>query len=224
MPPARRRERGETERRRLEGRVEPAQRRQGRRPTAQSERTRHKVIQAAAVCIAEEGLAAAHTNRIAERAGVSWGVLQYHFGDKAGLLGAVLERGFEELERGFREVEVGGGTLRARLSAVVDAGWQIFRSPLARAGNEILVHTRAESLDDPDRARLLEAMTRDLAQLARGALRKAIGDARLARQLEGTFLSALRGFSLALMMTPSNYDFARERRALVEMLARYVEA
>lgn len=209
---------------RLEGRVEPAQRREGRRPTPQSERTRRKVLEAAAACIAEEGLAAAHTNRIAERAGVSWGVLQYHFGDKSGLLGAVLEFGFDELERGFRAVEVGEGSLRERLTTVIDAGSRIFLSPLARAGNEILVHTRGESSDDPGRAALLDDMTRDLVQLARGALRAALGDARLARRLEGIYLSALRGFNLALMMAPSDYDFWRERRELVELLARYVEA
>ena len=49
------------------------------------ELTRNKVIEAAIDCIYREGFHAANTNRIAEQAGVTWGVLQYHFGDKDGL-------------------------------------------------------------------------------------------------------------------------------------------
>ncbi|MGH0035934.1 MAG: TetR family transcriptional regulator [Myxococcota bacterium] len=208
----------------LPGRVAPAQLRQGRRPTAQSRRTRERVIEAAALCIAEEGFAAAHTNRIAERAGVSWGVLQYHFGDKAGLLSAVLERGVLALERGFSDIEIDGGSLRERLSAVVDAGWQLFRSPLARAGNEILVNARAELAGGSETPIDLERMTRNLVHQARAALREAVGDARRARALEGVLLAALRGFNLALLLAPTDYDFANERRTLVEMMALHVEA
>jgi len=87
------------------------------------------VIEAAAACIAEEGFAAAHANRITELADVSWRVLQYHFGDKVEVLSAVLERGVE----GLAAAEVDGESLCERLSAVVDAGWKLFRSPLARA-------------------------------------------------------------------------------------------
>jgi AcrR family transcriptional regulator len=212
----------------LPGRVAPAQQRQGRRPTPQSQRTRDRVIEAAALCIAEEGFAAAHTNRIAEQAGVSWGVLQYHFGDKAGLLSAVLERGVEALEQGFADIAKGeaadGGSLRDRLTAVVDAGWQLFRSPLARAGNEILVNTRGELAAHPEYEADLEKMTRNLVHLARAALRAAVGQAREARALEGVLLAALRGFNLALLLAPTDYDFAAERRTLVDMMVLHVEA
>jgi len=203
--------------------VAPGQRRQGRTPTIQSQRTRDRVIEAAALCIAEEGFAHAHTNRIAERAGVSWGVLQYHFGDKAGLLSAILERGLHVLEQGFADVEVDGDDLRARLAAVVDAGWQLFRSPLARAGNEILVNTRSQLAGHPERSAALAQMTRNLVHRVRSALRAAVGDPREARALEGVLLASLRGFNLALLLAPTDYDFAAERRTLVEMMALHVE-
>ncbi len=206
------------------GRTAPAQQRQGRRPTAQSRRTRERVIEEAALCIAEEGFAAAHTNRIAERAGITWGVLQYHFGDKAGLLAAILERGVEALERGFGEIDVEGETLRERLTAVVDGGWALFRSPLARAGNEILVNARGQLEGHGGDGVDLEAMTRNLVHLARRSLRSAVGDAREARALEGVLLAALRGFNLALLMAPTDYDFAAERRTLVDMMVLHVDA
>ena len=78
----------------------------GKKPS-KSEATRDRVIQAAIDCIYRDGFHAAHTNRIAEQAGVSWGVLQYHFGDKDGLLQAVIDRIFDDftatLESTLRE-------------------------------------------------------------------------------------------------------------------------
>ena len=44
----------------------------------------------------EEGFAKASANRIAQRAGVTWGVIQYHFGDRAGLFSAVVFAGCEQ--------------------------------------------------------------------------------------------------------------------------------
>lgn len=207
----------------LRGRIEPAQRRQGRRPTARSLDTRERVIAAAAHCIAEEGFALAHTNRIAERAGVSWGVLQYHFGDKGGLLDAVLERGFEEIERAFRDIEIEGEIVRERVTALVDAAWALFRAPLARAGNEILVNTRHSLAGDPHHEEQLQLMSHGLYRQARRALRQAAGETRPPRYTEGVLLAALRGFALALMMQPRDVDFAGERMALVEMLTRTIE-
>ena len=48
-------------------------------------------------CIREEGFAAASTRHIIDRAGVSWGVIQYYFGDRDGLLTAVIDHAFTTL-------------------------------------------------------------------------------------------------------------------------------
>ena len=48
-------------------------------------------------CVIDEGFAAASAKHIAERAGVTWGVVQYHFGDRDGLLMAVVDRGLAGL-------------------------------------------------------------------------------------------------------------------------------
>ena len=48
--------------------------------------TRARVIQAAVDCILDEGFYRASSNRIAERAGVTWGVIQHHFGTREALL------------------------------------------------------------------------------------------------------------------------------------------
>ena len=50
-----------------------------------------KIIDETVRCIVEEGFAAATAKHVAERAGVTWGVIQYHFGDRNGLLMAVVD-------------------------------------------------------------------------------------------------------------------------------------
>lgn len=55
------------------------------------------VIDETVRCVLEEGFGAASAEHITERAGVTWGVIQYHFGDRDDLLMAVVDKGFAQL-------------------------------------------------------------------------------------------------------------------------------
>lgn len=187
------------------------------RSQQRGKQTREKVIQAAAACVAEEGFAAANTNRIVERAGVTWGVLQHHFGDKSGLLDAVLERGMEELEAGFEAITIEDDDIHKRVARVVDGGFRIFTAPLSLASNEIEVNTRALRADDPRHAENLLRMNQRVEGLALSALTEALGR-EPSRGVYGAFLSALRGFVLTCLMTRLKLDFKRERQALTKMI------
>ena len=72
-----------------------------RRPTTgrqeRGDRTRELLIDETVRCIREEGFSAASTRHIIERAGLSWGVIQHHFGDRDGLLTAVIEDAVDRL-------------------------------------------------------------------------------------------------------------------------------
>jgi AcrR family transcriptional regulator len=87
--------------------------------------TRLKVIEAAIECIYNDGFHAAHTNRIAEAAGVSWGVLQYHFGDKDGLLQAVLDHIFDDFSTTLKKTRLEGDDLQGRISQLIDLVWSL---------------------------------------------------------------------------------------------------
>ena len=87
--------------------------------------TREKVIRAAIDSIYHDGFHAAHTNRIAENAGVSWGVLQYHFGDKDGLLQAVIDFIFDDFLKTLSEADLEAKTLEARVRLLIDVVWQL---------------------------------------------------------------------------------------------------
>jgi AcrR family transcriptional regulator len=77
--------------------------------------TRQKVVDAAIQCILEQGFYRASSNAIAETAGLSWGVIQYYFGSREGLMLAVLEEGNRRLRDIVSEVNITGDTLAERL-------------------------------------------------------------------------------------------------------------
>jgi AcrR family transcriptional regulator len=84
-----------------ETRSEPRTRAAG---TATAERsaldTRERILEAALQAFSENGFDGATTRDIANRAGVNLGLIQYHFGGKAKLWRAAVDRAFEELRKG----------------------------------------------------------------------------------------------------------------------------
>ena len=104
------------------------------------DRTRELLIEETVRCIREEGFSAASARHIIERAGVSWGVIQHHFGDRDGLLTAVIDDAVDRLIASLEaladpDAQVGTEDL-------VRAIWQTFANPAAMAGLEILIATK----------------------------------------------------------------------------------
>lgn len=108
-----------------------------RKPTKR-EATREKVIRAAIDCIYRDGFHAAHTNRIAEEAGVSWGVLQYHFGDKDGLLQAVIDHIFDDFTATLEATTLEGDELQQRVRQLIDVLWKLVSKKEYRVSIAIL--------------------------------------------------------------------------------------
>lgn len=181
---------------------------------ARGDRTRAAIIDETVRCVLEEGFAAASAKHIAERAGVTWGVVQYHFGDRAGILEAVIAAGYRDTMARMEAVSVSGGSTRERVQSVVDAAWAALCGPVARAGFEILVATRPYR-DPADDARLTD-LGRQFHRI--GALLSAdhphLGD---------LMFSALRGLALNQMMLAGEIDSTRERAALVDVLASFLD-
>jgi AcrR family transcriptional regulator len=172
-------------------------------------------------CVVEEGFDAASAKHIAERAGVTWGVIQYHFGDRDGLLAAVVDSAFDDLRAHMATVDVPQGATRERVGAIVDAAWAAFATDTSRASIEILVATRARR----DRAtdEHLVAMAGELARLGRDLIGdgRDVGDAAAVGDL---LWATLRGLALTQMMTDTPIETARERAALVDLLTAFLDA
>ncbi len=69
---------------------------------------RQRLIEAAARRIAEQGYSRTSVRAIAEAAGVTPAMIPYYFGDKGGLLEAILDTAFERLLAGVRELAAEG--------------------------------------------------------------------------------------------------------------------
>ncbi len=95
------------------------------RKAEQAERTRQALIDAAIRLFGERGYRATSIKAIAEAAGITHGVIPFHFGSKEGLLLAVVERCFETFHEAVlgplrtRERDYGLGDLDALMDAQI---------------------------------------------------------------------------------------------------------
>ncbi|OBJ16990.1 TetR/AcrR family transcriptional regulator [Mycobacterium colombiense] len=144
-----------------------------RRPVAgrqrRGDRTRELLIDETVHCIREEGFSAASARHIIERAGVSWGVIQHHFGDRDGLLTAVIE---DAVDRLVASLEVLADPERVMdTEELVRATWEAFANPKAMAGLEILIAAKdlRGSLGGQHMQRLGAALAALIARVNTGA-------------------------------------------------------
>lgn len=125
----------------------PEPRRRPRRTQSQRRaEARERILAATVESLDQVGFQRTTAAEIARRSGLTWGAVQHHFGDKDGILGAVIEdsfRRFEEgLQRGFESLGT-GASLDRRVGVFVDAAWAHFASAHYRAAFEILLEDSA---------------------------------------------------------------------------------
>ncbi len=101
--------------------------------------TRARLVAAVHSCISELGLAGTTASEIAQRAGVTWGAVQHHFGGKDGILLAVLEDSIAQLAERLAGLDP-HVALGERVDAFVARAWEHFMSPQHRSSFEILLY------------------------------------------------------------------------------------
>jgi AcrR family transcriptional regulator len=192
--------------------------------------TRARVIDAAVACILDEGFYRASSNKIAKRAGVTWGVIQYHFGTREALMLAVHERGVAELDRCLVEAEIVGDTFEARLGSFVDALWAYYRRPEFLAYMQIMLNLSHDPTTADSTQAALKTVGVRVNERVPVLIRAVVGDgpnnAEVARI--GRFVyNAVRGLALdqdLLDAMPIEHstaaEFDAQRAELVRALAR----
>jgi AcrR family transcriptional regulator len=195
-----------------------------RRPTSgnqpRADRTRQTVIDETVRYILEEGFTAPSVRRITERAGLTWGVVQYHFGDLDGLLMAVVDEGLRQLADVIEQLPVltGREPHRRRVETVIDAVWPAFSSPTSMAALEILIstrRTRAKAINAQ-----LSAVDRQFREL--GAHLGTDLSAPHAADIGNLIWTMLRGIVVAQMVSPAPLDTERDRNTVVDVLTAYL--
>lgn len=157
--------------------------------------TRAKVIRAAIDCIYAEGFHAAHTNRIAEKAGVSWGVLQYHFGDKDGLLQAVLDYIFEDFTSTLGTANLQQGALKSRISALVSVLWSLVSKPEYRVSVAILRNAGRSPDSSIDGRKNLDQWSGEIAELWDQVFKEYQAETTKTETARRLLFAALRGLA-----------------------------
>jgi AcrR family transcriptional regulator len=199
----------------------PAPRRPPGGSQIRADRTRALIIEETIRCIREDGFAAASASHITRRAGVTWGVIQYHFGGRDELLMAVVYHSYRKFLEALEQIPEGLAemSIRQRVEIVVTAAWEGFSTPTSMAALEILVSTR--TFRDATAAQHIEELAAALARLG-----KEIGqglDPARATTIGNLVWTGLQGMVLAQLVTPTPVDATRERRALVELIATYID-
>jgi AcrR family transcriptional regulator len=158
--------------------------------------TRTALLDAAMECLVEEGYANTTTRRIAERAGVTPGALQYHFASKAQLL----SQAFRHVRAKFAQEMFAQGppdapSADARSAQLLDRMWELHTGPMFHAYIEMLVAARTE----PELRETLADLQHEVANLNEAAapiLYPEMADQPEFVQLIETGQAAIRGLAL----------------------------
>lgn len=196
------------------GRIQLVARRQRRSHADRTAETRAKIIAAVNEAIADVGFQRTTASEITQRAGVTWGAVQHHFGGKDGTLAAVLEDSFARFAERVTGVDV-GQSFEKRVGDFVDRAWGHFDSAHFRSTLEIMLHYAGQSDVPPEPWR--EAMTAALDR----TWNELFGDARVSRQRSG----ALQRYAVSVLSGLASMRFiegagGRRPRAELEVLKR----
>jgi AcrR family transcriptional regulator len=113
---------------------------------------REKIIGAVIALIKEGGYANATASRIAERAGMTWGAAQHHFGAKEDILDAILEMSHERFSARMADPALRHGETDARVGRFVDLMWVHYQDDIYLVALEILLAMRGFQRAAPSRA------------------------------------------------------------------------
>ncbi len=160
------------------------------------------------------------THRIARRAGLTWGAIQHHFGEKNAILITVVESSLDDIVAELGEIAKVRGSVADRVHALVAGLWPHYSGPLYRAGVEILLSARG---DESIKARANGIRRRATSEVGR-AWSKLFADFDIAVQRHATAqrvaLAMLSGFALEVAMREHEADFGTELAALERTLER----
>ena len=203
-----------------------------RRTGAPDSISRQRVIDAAIACIIDQGFYRASSNAIAERAGVTWGVIQYHFGTREALMLAVLEEGTRRLDDIVVTAEITGETVTERVAQYMDILLKYYGSLDYLAFSQVLINLthdpRTSQQTRETMARIGESVNPELNRLQRKVL---AGTGIRRPAVRSLLFHALRGLALSHVMletlpeqpqTPRH--FPEQRRLLAEALGMLIEA
>jgi AcrR family transcriptional regulator len=145
---------------------------------AGDESTRARMVAAAVECILEEGYYRASSNRIAQRAGVTWGVIQHHFGTREQLLLAVVRDSAEALRHRLDAAEIAGDDVEARLDSLAEVIWDHYRRPEFLAHVQVLLNLSKDPRTGEETVAALAETERQVGALLQSLVARVVPEGR----------------------------------------------
>lgn len=115
------------------------------RQAQKARETREKILNAVISIIQEGGFGSASSSKIAERAGVTWGAVQHHYGSKEDILRAIMDLSHDRFIALTSDQSIRQGSMADRVERFVDAMWAHYQGDLYFAAMEILLASRGLS-------------------------------------------------------------------------------
>jgi AcrR family transcriptional regulator len=185
--------------------------------------SRERILDAATELFAARGYAGAGVDRLAERSGIAKTAIYYHFGNKEGLLAAVLERTATQWIDGIQQASRQAGDPLGRLERALSGMRAMLEErPWILKLFQILTLEVAE--EKPEIRATLQAIVRRARAAITTGMRESLGvDVAGADDVAGMMLAALDGISLGMHIDPDSVDldqvFTDLRRVVTFMIA-----
>jgi AcrR family transcriptional regulator len=195
-------------------------------PAANSntEGTPQRVIDAAIACILAKGYYRASSNEIARSAGLTWGVIQYHFGTREGLMLAVLRDQVKKLIEHSERYVFTGETTRDQLWSAYDYLFQFFGQREYLATLEINLNlVRTPSTEEAVRAEV-QRLRDALAKVGLRNPAHVVSNDMAVEVLRSVILShRLRADASLTVVVDDEKDFLERVEMLIDALASGLE-
>jgi AcrR family transcriptional regulator len=162
-----------------------------------------RILEAATELFAARGYAGAGVDRLAERSGIAKTAIYYHFGNKEGLLAAVLERTSTEWIEGIQQAARQADDPLGRLArALAGMRAMLEERPWILKLFQILTLEVAE--EKPEIRATLQGIVRRARQAITDGMRESLGvDVPGADAVAVMMLAALDGISLGMQIDPA---------------------
>jgi AcrR family transcriptional regulator len=198
-----------------------------RRRSGRGQGSRERILEAAAELFSQRGYAGAGVDQLAARSGIAKTAIYYHFGNKEGLLAAVLERTATSWIEGIRAASQQGGDPIERLDrALAGMRAMVEEKPWILKLLQILALEVAD--EKPEVRETLRTILRRAREAIVSGMHEALGvELSGAEVVAGMILAFLDGIALGLQVDPGSVpldeSFEEIRSVTMFMVARRVD-
>ena len=186
--------------------------------------TRTSILDEAEQCVFELGFHRATSREVVKRSGVTFGVIQHHFGTYEAVLLAVVERAAARLRESLASAEISSGTTRERVAQVADIVWEYYRQPHYLSYLEIYLNLlRDPATSEATRLEIVR-INNEIEELWADMMVRTLGPVGRSMTLRRLLFGTMRGLAVSRWLNEGRLDFSAEREMFVEAIAAYIDA